>query len=487
MNVIAQKSLAQAMGLSVDELANQLRDAEANEKIAQRRNQLIDEEIAKKKAQAKADGKVYSLQQEAMDRRKAYQQAELQAQTENQTLGEVFSNIMSKISDIVGSLLLPSMVKLRKFLGDGDGVNGFINRIKDSFNSVAKISHDVTDATGGTNKQLASIMPSAKSIGKFFGNAYKMIIGIPKALDTIKQNPIFQMISGLLSTKLGKIGIAAGGIKLLSNALMGRGSRANPIYAIISGAGALGDMFQRFLGPKTKGPLTKAGKPDMRFKANKIQPKTNMFGKIGQSISGGLKTLGSSLATTITKIPGMGAVAKTAGNVIKGGKNVIGKVAGSGLAKGLGKVASKGFLKRIPILGSLVGVGFAVDRLMKGDFSGAAMEAGSAGLGLLDLVAPGVGTGLSLAADAAIAARDYKKASEAEMSEGITPESGDQLGDFVIKSLPEDSLVMAGGTQFGKETNDLLRQVLSAINSGGDVYLDGVKVGNTLSLASYKL
>ena len=66
---------------------------------------------------------------------------------------------MSKISDIVGSLLLPSMVKLRKFLGDGDGVNGFINRIKDSFNSVAKISHDVTDATGGTNKQLASIMP----------------------------------------------------------------------------------------------------------------------------------------------------------------------------------------------------------------------------------------------------------------------------------------------------------------------------------------
>ena len=46
---------------------------------------------------------------------------------------------------------------------------------------------------------------------------------------------------------------------------------------------------------------------------------------------------------------------------------------------------------------------------------------------------------------------------------------------------------MAGGTQFGKETNDLLRQLIAAVNSGGDVMLDGVKVGNTLSAASYKL
>jgi hypothetical protein len=49
----------------------------------------------------------------------------------------------------------------------------------------------------------------------------------------------------------------------------------------------------------------------------------------------------------------------------------------------------KELLKRIPILGSVVGLGFAIDRAMKGDFAGAAMEVGSAGLGLLDLVVPG--------------------------------------------------------------------------------------------------
>lgn len=460
MNVLAQKSLAEAMGLSVDELANQLRESEANAKIEQRRQELI------------AQG---------VDAR----QAELRAQAENQTLGEVFNNIMKKLGDLVSKLVLPLMQKISVAIGDGNKV---MERLKAGFSSVATISGGLFNSVDDTKYATASILPSVEKIGKFFGDAYNFVAGIPDKFNELKNSTTFQLISGLFSSKAGKLTLAAGGIGLLTKSLMGRGSRANPIYTIISGAGALGDMFQRFLAPKgPKGPLTKTGKPDMRFNANKVQPKTSMLGKIGQSISGGLKTLGSSLATTITKIPGMGAVAKTAGNVVKGGKNIISKVAGSGLVKGLGKVASKGFLKRIPILGSLVGVGFAVDRLMKGDFAGAAMEAGSAGLGLLDLVAPGVGTGLSLAADAAIAARDYKKASEAEMSEGITPESGDQLSDFVIKSLPEDSLVMAGGTQFGKETNDLLRQVLAAINTGGDVYLDGVKVGNTLSLASYKL
>ena len=46
---------------------------------------------------------------------------------------------------------------------------------------------------------------------------------------------------------------------------------------------------------------------------------------------------------------------------------------------------------------------------------------------------------------------------------------------------------MAGGTNFGKETNDLLRQLITAVNDGGDVMLDGVKVGSTLSAASFKL
>ena len=65
-------------------------------------------------------------------------------------------------------------------------------------------------------------------------------------------------------------------------------------------------------------------------------------------------------------------------------------------------------------------------------------------------------------------------------------ESGDQLDDFTIRSNPKDTLVMAGGTQFGKETNGLLRQLISAVEGGKIINLEGRKVGETLVMSSYK-
>ena len=45
---------------------------------------------------------------------------------------------------------------------------------------------------------------------------------------------------------------------------------------------------------------------------------------------------------------------------------------------------------------------------------------------------------------------------------------------------------MAGGTQFGKETNGLLRQLISAVEGGKIINLEGRKVGETLVMSSYK-
>jgi hypothetical protein len=56
--------------------------------------------------------------------------------------------------------------------------------------------------------------------------------------------------------------------------------------------------------------------------------------------------------------------------------------------------------------------------------------------------------------------------------------------DFTIKTHPKDTLVMAGGTKLGGGSNSndevvsLLREL---VNRNGDVYLDGQKVGNSLS------
>jgi len=53
--------------------------------------------------------------------------------------------------------------------------------------------------------------------------------------------------------------------------------------------------------------------------------------------------------------------------------------------------------------------------------------------------------------------------------------------DFTIKTHPKDSLVMAGGTKFNEETNALLKELIVAVNKGGNVYIDGNKAGMLLS------
>ena len=73
--------------------------------------------------------------------------------------------------------------------------------------------------------------------------------------------------------------------------------------------------------------------------------------------------------------------------------------------KGIGsllKTGGKSFLKKIPILGALAGVGFAGSKLLDGDVTGAGLELASGVAGAV----PGVGTLLSTAIDAYSATRD---------------------------------------------------------------------------------
>jgi len=44
---------------------------------------------------------------------------------------------------------------------------------------------------------------------------------------------------------------------------------------------------------------------------------------------------------------------------------------------------------------------------------------------------------------------------------------------------------MAGGTKFGDETNALLKELISSMKSGGNIYIDSTKVGTALGLATY--
>ena len=56
--------------------------------------------------------------------------------------------------------------------------------------------------------------------------------------------------------------------------------------------------------------------------------------------------------------------------------------------------------------------------------------------------------------------------------------------EAVVPLSKAQSLGFGGGNQ---ETNRLLRELITAVNQGGDVYMDGAKVGKSLALSTSKI
>ena len=211
----------------------------------------------------------------------------------------------------------------------------------------------------------------------------------------------------------------------------------------------------------------------------------NSANKVAKSLTKETKVLTATMNATGKTVSG--AAAQSA---VKAGTATASKVTGKNVAKTAAKtgskLAGKTLLKRIPILGSVVGLGFAIDRAIKGDYAGAAMEAGSAGLGLLDLVAPGLGTGLSLAADAGIAARDISRAGT------ITPTSIDDtaMATGGIVTGPTRALVGEAGAEAVIPLNKFygkLDELIAAVNQGQNVTVavDGTNVFKAMNTSRY--
>jgi len=213
----------------------------------------------------------------------------------------------------------------------------------------------------------------------------------------------------------------------------------------------------------------------------------SMFGKF-RGLAKTFKGLTSSAKGVMNTLKGGGAAAKAGqkgvGAVMKGsGKKVFGAAATSAVKAGTASVSKtaakvgakslgKSLLKKIPIIGALAGVGFALSRAAKGDWTGAALELASGAAGTI----PGLGTAASVAIDAGLAARDI---SQAKSRSQEVP-----LSDFTLKPLDKDTITMAGGTKLGGNVEALLEELISIVKTGGDVYLDGSKVGSTLALSA---
>jgi hypothetical protein len=157
--------------------------------------------------------------------------------------------------------------------------------------------------------------------------------------------------------------------------------------------------------------------------------------------------------------------------------------------KTLGKAGLKSLVKKIPLIGALAGIGFGIQRAMEGDYLGAAGEVAS---GIASTV-PGAGTAVSAVIDVGLAGRDIAKAQNRSSTPMAPP---DEAADFIsrpgqpLQKFRKDDIVV-GGTSLSGGGNDevtmLLKELVAAVKSGGNVYLDGTKVGTAMNVSTYRV
>jgi hypothetical protein len=90
------------------------------------------------------------------------------------------------------------------------------------------------------------------------------------------------------------------------------------------------------------------------------------------------------------------------------------------------KAAGVAVAKKVPVLGLILGAGFAIHRAMDGDYVGAAGELVAGGLSTI----PGIGTAASIAIEGALMGRDVGYATGA--IEGSKTSAANQLRDAAV-------------------------------------------------------
>ena len=373
-----------------------------------------------------------------------------------QTFSDAFSGIAKSVSEIIKAQKI-SNLKLEAI----DNKLKDVSTINKTISSIYELQKNQIKLLSGKDKELSKTLNTLMSTSKKNDTAKKSPVEKKQAKDYFKRenyneemtdslSGIDKGISMLIKLEQNKDKVKKGGLLGLLGLLGMAG-------AILAGGGLLGFILtgkKEFLYSTMKG-VKYIGKGIMAgIKAAFTLPKAiknlpKMFDGVSAVIKsfkslGSLKGIITSLeaiskvAKDLTKttkvlseaakggklLKTVGAGVKTAAGAGKLGKTAksihtlsrIKKAHGLGgvaakLIKGGGKLTGKSLSKRIPILGSVMAVAFAFNRFKSGDIAGGFMELGSGGLGLLDIVAPGVGTALSLVADLAIMGRDMKRAS----------------------------------------------------------------------------
>ena len=126
-----------------------------------------------------------------------------------------------------------------------------------------------------------------------------------------------------------------------------------------------------------------------------------------------------------------------------------------------------------------------IKRFGEGDILGGALEMVSG----LASVFPGIGTGISLGIDATLLGLDVAGVTGNKSVKTSPVEEDAKLATGGIVTKPTRALVGEAGAEAVVPLNEFyakMDELISAVKAGGDVYMDGNKVGQSLVLSTYK-
>lgn len=359
-----------------------------------------------------------------------------------------------------------------------------------SYSEQVELDKQRLDAMSSISNSVSNIKSTFQSI--VAGPLASMLEGVADVFNKIESNPIMRGIIKFLGAGVSIAG-AIGSVMLLGrtlvNSFKGRPSgRSGDEVNVrdVSGGGGMGNDLTGVASSLAGGKKASVGK-QLKKLTTRQGRKVLSRALTRKGLKGGLgrQLLGSTAGAVASKT-GLKSVAKTGGKLLGGAKTIAGKAAGGiskvaskaggkGLAKLGAKTLGKSLLKKIPGLGLLAGVGFGLQRALKGDLAGAALELASGAASTL----PGLGTAASVGLDAALAARDIKQANSSPTA----------MATGGIVTQPTNALVGEAGAEAVIPLNEFYKkfdELINVVKSGGNVYLDGNKVGTVLSMVPVK-
>ena len=442
-NVLQQNALAKAFGMSRDELAETL---ETQEMLGGRFKSIGD-----------ATEKYNKLLEEGKSTKEIEVELGSQAladQIAAKAAADRFSDSMTKLKD----KLTPIMDLLGSIL---DGINDMIEgagKISGLFESIGKYMGIISGirifarfkaGLGVLKKMFGFLTKIAEKAG---GVASMLGFGSKAAEQTVKSGS--DVTKGVVSST------TSAGTKATASA----------------GGGIMGGL-KGFIG----GGVSKIGS---------FFEKLNPITRLKDALKGvlGKKALGGTLKSLTKRIPLIGSFIEGifANSDIKGmiasGEPVadINQMVGERVSEGIGSiVGSVGGMAAVQALNVAPGLGLALTPVagIAGDWLGRnlggfiARSVGAEGLGKI------------------VRNTFYDKESQAA---GIAEDFISRPGQ-PIQKFRADDIILGATSPFGRGGNDnrevvmLLKDLIIAINKGGDVYLDGAKVGKSLALATSRM